>query len=98
MLSNRTADFKVKEEPETLKIEKAEFVKQFTTPLPKFDMNFKFSSEIECEGSSFSFKNDLLEKRAYDFIKSKDKSLAVMQLDDSLPNKNEESNLKEKQE
>ena len=98
MLSNRTADFKVKEEPETLKIENTEFIKQLTTPLPKFDMNFKFSSEVECEGSSFSFKNDLLDKKAYDFIKSKDKSLAVMKLDDSLPSKNEESNLKENKE
>ena len=98
MLSNRTANFNVKEEPETLKNADKEFVKQLTTPLPKFDINFKFTSEIEKEGSAFSFKNDLLDKKAYDFIKQKDQSLAAMELDDSLPNKNEETCLKEKQE
>ncbi len=98
MLSNRTADFKVKEETVILKDENKDFVKQLTTPLPKFDMNFKFSIEEEKELSSFSFKNDLLDKRTYDFIKSKDESLAAMKLDDSLPNRNDESNIKKKEE
>ena len=61
-------------------------------------MNFKFSIEEEKELSSFSFKNDLLDKRTYDFIKSKDESLAAMKLDDSLPNRNDESNIKKKEE
>ena len=97
MLSNRTANFKSNEEPENVNINnKDKLIKQLTTPLPKFDINFNFSNEEEKETSSFSFKNDLLDKKAYEFIKSKDECLANMELDDSLPNKNEESNLKEK--
>ena len=96
MLSNRTANFKINEEPENLNINnKDKLIKQLTTPLPKFDINFNFSNEEEKETSSFSFKNDLLDKKAYEFIKSKDECLANMELDDSLPNKNEESNLEE---
>ena len=98
MISNRTANFKTNEEPENLKNnDVAMLVKQLTTPLPKFDMNFNFSHEEEKETSSFSFKNDLLDKKAYEFIKSKDECLATMELDDSLPNKNEESKLEEKE-
>ena len=96
MLSNRTANFKANEEPENVNINnKDKLIKQLTTPLPKFDINFNFSNEEEKETSSFSFKNDLLDKKAYEFIKSKDECLANMELDDSLPNKNEESNLEE---
>ena len=99
MLSNRTANFKVNEEP--VKIDDLDnnkkLVKQLTTPLPKFDINFKFSNEEEKETSSFSFKNDLLDKKAYEFIKSKDECLANLELDDSLPNTNEESNFEEKE-
>ena len=96
MLSNRTANFKSNEEPENVNINnKDKLIKQLTTPLPKFDINFNFSNEEEKETSSFSFKNDLLDKKAYEFIKSKDECLANMELDDSLPNKNEESNLEE---
>ena len=99
MLSNRTANFKVNEEP--VKIDDLDnnkkLVKQLTTPLPKFDINFKFSNEEEKETSSFSFKNDFLDKKAYEFIKSKDECLAIMELDDSLPNKNEESKIDEKE-
>ena len=63
MLSNRTANFKVNDEPENIKLNnKDKIIKQLTTPLPKFDMNFNFSNEEEKETSSFSFKNDLLEK------------------------------------
>ncbi len=98
MLSNRTANFKVNEEPGNLKITTKDIlVKQLTTPLPKFDMNFNFSNEDDRETSSFSFKNDLLDKKAYEFIKSKDECLAIMELDDSLPNKNEESKIDEKE-
>ena len=100
MLSNRTANFKANDEPENLNSninnKDTKLIKQLTTPLPKFDINFNFSNEEEKETSSFSFKNDLLDKKAYEFIKSKDECLANMELDDSLPNKNEESNLKEK--
>ena len=96
MLSNRTANFKVNDEPENIKLNnKDKIIKQLTTPLPKFDMNFNFSNEEEKETSSFSFKNDLLDKKVYKFIKSKDECLAQMELDDSIPNKKEEeANLK----
>ena len=94
MLSNRTANFKVNSEVENFNKD-SKLVKQLTTPLPKFDINFNFSNEEEKETSSFSFKNDLLDKKAYEFIKSKDECLANMDLDDSLPNKNEESNIEE---
>ena len=91
MLSNRTANFKVSEQPENIKLENKDIlVKQLTTPMPKFDMNFNFSNEEEKETSSFSFKNDLLDKKAYEFIKSKDDCLAEMNLDDSIPSKKEE--------
>ena len=97
MLSNRTANFKAKDED--MKINNEEkFLKQLTTPLPKFDMNYHFSNEHDNEASSFSFKNDLLDKKAYDFIKSKDDCLAEMELDDSLPNNKEEEIKKKKEE
>ena len=99
MLSNRTANFKVNEETENIKIDNKnsnKFIKQFTTPLPKFDIHFKYSNEEEKETSSFSFKNDLLDKKAYEFIKSKDECLAILKLDDSLPNNKEESSFEEK--
>ena len=96
MLSNRTANFNSKEEEEELKINDQKFYqKQFTTPLPKFDIHFKFSNEEEKEMSSFSFKNYLLDKKAYEFIKTKDECLAKMELDDSLPN-NEDNIFHEK--
>ena len=99
MLSNRTANFKTNEEVIKLKInDNDKFVKQLTTPLPRFDMNFHFSSEDDKETSSFSFINDLLDKKAYDFIKSKDDCLANMDLDDSIPNNKEEEIDKKKEE
>ena len=98
MHSNRTANFKEKEDPEQISINKEKIIKQYTTPLPKFDIHFKFSSEIEKENSTFSFNNDLLDKKAYEFIKEKDECLANLQLDDSLPNNNEENNIERKQE
>ena len=97
MLSNRTANFKAKDED--MKINNDEkFIKQLTTPIPKFDMNYHFSNEQDIEESSFSFKNDLLDRKAYDFIKSKDDCLTEMELDDSLPNKKEEEINKNKEE
>ena len=54
MLSNRTSDFKVHEEQENIDNKVNKFIKQLTTPLPKFDMHFKFSKEEEKEISSFS--------------------------------------------
>jgi hypothetical protein len=99
MLSTRTANFKTTEEAIKMKIDDNDkFVKQLTTPLKKFDMNFHFSSEEDKETSSFSFKNDLLDKKAYDFIKSKDDCLAQMDLDDSIPNNKEEEIDKNKEE
>ena len=88
MLSNRTANFKTNEKEEEMKNNEKNFIKLFTTPLPKFDMNFHFKDEEEKENSSFSFKNDLLNKNAYTFLKKKDECLAAMVLDDSIPSKN----------
>ena len=86
MLSNRTGNFFTNE-----KEEDKDFVKLLTAPFPKFDMNFHFQDEEEeeeNEASSFSFKNNLLSKNAYDFIKKKDECLAAMVLDDTIPSKN----------
>ena len=88
MLSNRTANFKTNEKEEEIKNNDKNFIKLLTTPLPKFDMNFHFKDEEEKENSSFSFKNDLLNKNVYNFLKKKDECLAAMVLDDSIPTKN----------
>ena len=89
MLSNRTANFKTNEkEEEDMKDGDQNFLKLYTSPLPKFDMNYHFKDEEEIEASSFSFKNDLLSKSAYNFLKRKDECLATMILDDSIPTKN----------
>ena len=89
MLSNRTANFKTNEkEEEDMKDGDKNFLKLYTSPLPKFDMNYHFKDEEEIEASSFSFKNDLLSKNAYNFLKRKDECLATMILDDSIPTKN----------
>ena len=87
MLSNRTANFKTDDDKE-IKDDDKNFVKLYTTPLPKFDMNFHFKDEVEKETSSFSFKNDLLTRSAYKFLKRKDEYLSAMILDDSIPTKN----------
>ena len=50
--------------------------------------NFNSDCEEEKENSSFSFKNDLLNKNVYNFLKKKDECLAAMVLDDSIPTKN----------
>ena len=90
MISNRTAKFKTNVKEEELKQHDNEnnFLKIKTTPLIKFDMNFHFKDEVEVESSSFSFKNDLLNEKAYYFLKKKDECLATLILDDTLPNKN----------
>ena len=92
MLSNRTAKFKENSDVEDIKINTNNFKKVATTPLKKFDMNFKLGKE-ENQSSSFSFKNDLLDKKSYDFIKSKDECLTFMELNDEVPKKIEESDL-----
>ena len=93
MLSNRTAKFKEKSEVEDIKLNtNNNFKKVATTPLKKFDMNFKFGNQ-ENQSSSFSFKNDLLDKKSYDFIKSKDECLTFEELNDEIPKKIEESDL-----
>ena len=73
MISNRTAKFKTNGKEEELKQHDNEnnFLKIKTTPLIKFDMNFHFKDEVEVESSSFSFKNDLLNEKAYYFLKKK---------------------------
>ena len=97
MFSNRTANFKANEEAIKIKInDNDQFLKKLTTPLPKFDMNFHFSSEEDKETSSFSFKNDLLDNKVYNFIKTKDECLAKMELDDSIPHQNDDNNSDEK--
>ena len=97
MLSNRTANFKVNEEPENIKLNNKDIlIKQLTTPISEFNINFNFLKEEEKETSSFSFKNDLLDKKVYEFIKSKDDCLAAMELDDSIPNNIEEKKNKKK--
>ena len=95
MQSNRTANFKDNEESVIIN-NNDKLYKQFTSPLPLFDIHFKYSNEEEKETSSFSFKNVLLDKKAYEFIKSKDECLAILKLDDSLPNNKEESSFEEK--
>ena len=89
MLSNRTANFKEKEEQKMIKHNDA-IIKQLTSPLPKFDFNFNCFDIKEKENSNFSFKNDLLSKEAYNFIKGKDECLTTMELDDTLPGNKEE--------
>ena len=83
MLSNRTESVK----NDSLIINNNEIiVKQLTTPFNKFDIHFDcFSKEQEKITSTFSFQDDLLDKKAYDFIKTKDECLAIMKLDDSIP-------------
>ena len=87
--SNKTANFKTTEKEEMNNNDK-NYTKLNTTPIPKFDMNYHFKDEEEenRETSGFSFKNDLLNKNAYDFLKTKDEGLAVMVLDDSISTKN----------
>ena len=89
MLSNRTANFNAKEEQKMEKHNDA-IVKQLTTPLPKFEFNFNCFDVSEKENSNFSFKNDLLSKEAYNFLKGKDECLTTMELDDTLPGIKEE--------
>ena len=88
MQSNRTANFKTNEKEEDIKVLDNNFLKLYTSPLPKFDMNYHFKDEEDNQASSFSFKNDLLSKNAYNFLKTKDECLATMVLDDSIPTKN----------
>ena len=94
MLSNRTANFKMKEESE-IENTNEPIQKQLTTPLsiPKLDFNYNFKDDKEKERdkefSNFSFKNDLLSRRTYNFLKGKEECLSTMVLDDSVPNQKE---------
>ena len=51
-------------------------------------MNFHFKDEEEIEASSFSFKNDFLSKKAYNFLKRKDECLSTKILNDFVTTKN----------
>lgn len=62
------------------------FEKILTIPIPRLEMKFSFIEEEEKEESGFTFKNNLLSRRAYNFIKEKDECLAALELDDSIPN------------
>ena len=94
MLSNRTANFKENKMESLLINNDEKIIKQFTAPLHKFDIHFDFfSKEEEKVTSSFSFKNELLDKQAYNFIKRKDEYLTMMELDDSIPYENDDHNL-----
>ena len=88
MLSNRTANFKVKDEQI---VNNKIILTKLSTPLPKFDFNFSCFDEKEKENSNFSFKNNLLTKETYNFLKRKDEYLSALDLDDTLPNHKEES-------
>ena len=88
MHSNRTANFNIEEERE-IKNNKELILKQNTAFLSKLNFNFNFLDEEEKEESNFSFKNDLLSKNAYEFIKGKDECLSELKLDDTIPNSNE---------
>ena len=89
MLSNRTANFKINEKENEIKHHQKSFLKLYTAPPPKFDMNYHFKDEeVLKEESSFSFKNHLLTKNTYYFLKNKDECLSSMVLDDSIPDKN----------
>ena len=88
MHSNRTANFNIEEERE-INNNKELILKQNTAFLSKFNFNFNFLDEEEKEESNFSFKNDLLSKNAYEFIKGKDECLSELKLDDTIPNSKE---------
>ena len=92
MLSNRTANFKVKDEQ---LVHNKVILTKLSNPLPKFDFNFNCFEEKEKENSNFSFKNNLLTKETYNFLKRKDEYLSSLDLDDTLPNHKEESEFKE---
>ena len=90
MLSNRTANFKTNEdeEEEEIKIPKDVILKQLTTPLPQFQMEYNYTESEDKEYSNFSFRHHLLSQRTYKFLKDKDECLAAMELDDSIPDSN----------
>ena len=73
MLSNRTANFKVKDEQSVIEHNEA-ILKKLTTPLPKLEFNFNCfdEKEKEKENSNFSFKNDLLAKETYNKVINKE--------------------------
>ena len=54
--------------------------------MPKLNFNFKSYMENDNEkfSSGFSFKNELLSKRTYEFLKDKDVCLDDVNLDDNI--------------
>ena len=96
MNSNRTANFF--EKNESSNISDTSFSKKNTTPMPKLNFNFKNYMENDNEkfSSGFSFQNELLSKRTYEFLKDKDVCLDDVNLDDNISGDNEESKNKEK--
>ena len=96
MQSNRTANFLEKSEIEKIKLTNHEnFKKVATAPVKKIDIDFifKFREKDNKQSSSFSFKNDLLDKNSYEFIKRKDECLTLIELDDSIHKRIAESEL-----
>ena len=96
MNSNRTANFF--EKNESSNISDNSFTKKNTTPMPKLTFQFKCYMENDNEqtGSGFSFQNELLSKRTYEFLKDKDVCLGDVNLDDNISGDNEESKIKSK--
>ena len=91
MLSNKTGNFKTideEEEEEEMQNPKESILKQLTTPLPQLQMTYTYTENDDKEYSYFSFRHNLLSQRAYKFLKDKDECLAVMELDDSIPESN----------
>ena len=75
----------IESKPKNYNVDK--FEKKFTSPFPILDIKFSFVEEEKYE-SGFTFKNNLLSRRAYEFIREKDECLASMVLDDTIPNNN----------
>ena len=69
-----------------MKHNKDKFEKKLKIPFSKFEIKFSFVKEEEKEESGFTFKNNILSRRAYKFIKEKDECLASLVLDDTIPN------------
>ena len=89
MLSNRTANFKKNEDKkEEINNSKEAILKQLTTSIPKLQITYNFEENDYKEYSNFSFRHNLLSQRTYKFLKDKDECLAVMVLDDSIPESN----------
>ena len=98
MNSTRTANFFEKNENSS--ISDNSFSKKNTTPMPKLtSFQFKCYKENdnnEKTGSGFSFQNELLSERTYEFLKDKDECLGDVNLDDNIPGDKEDNKSKGK--